>query len=168
MNKDKSNKKPVKKIKDDIDEDIQKLETEVAELKDGWRRTQADFENFRNRTQREKADLIKCSNEELISDILPILDNFEIALKHKPKDLEGNEYIQGLEYVKVQMQQVLEKYGLSKIEIKTGDEFDHNLAEAVEQIESKEYKSGKIVEILQNGYKIDQKIIRPARVKVSK
>lgn len=147
---------------------VEKLKQEIIELKNGWQRTQADFENFRNRTQKEKNELIKFANEELIYNILPVLDNFDIALKHKPKELADNDYLKGLEFIKIQLEQVLNKYSFEKLNINIGDEFDHNTAEAVKSIESKKFKNNQIIEIIQSGYKLADKVIRPAKVVVAK
>lgn len=144
------------------------LKAKIAELENGWRRTQADFENFRNRTQKEKAELIKYSNEDLILNLLPAVDNFSRALNHEPKELENNEYVKGLLYIKIQLEQILGQYGLTKIETKVGDVFDHNIHEAIEQVTSDKLKSGQIAEIVLDGYRLGDKIVRVAKVKVVK
>lgn len=158
--------KKIKKQKDN--EEINKLKKEIEELKTGWQRTQADFENFRNRTQQEKEKLIKCSNNELISEILPVLDNFDIALKHKPIPLKDNEYIKGLEYIKIQIENILKNYGLEKINIQIGDQFDPTIHDAIETVSEKNLKKNQIAQIVSNGYKLNNQLLRPAKVKVVK
>lgn len=167
MKMDKKINLNIKKPKPEQKEVIE-LKNKVMELENGWKRTQADFENFRNRTQAEKGELIKYANKELILEILPVIDNFSRALTHKPKELMDNEYLKGLEYTKIQLEQILTQYGLEKINIKTGDVFDHNIHEAIEAVDSKDLKSGQIAEIVLDGYTLNGKIIRPAKVKVVK
>lgn len=173
--------------------ELKKLEQEISELKAGWQRTQADFDNFRNRTTKEKIDIIKCSNQELIGEILPVLDNFERALSHRlslnshaelvsasqseiPKlvrdDIDVklkqiNDYITGLEYIKIQLEQILNNYGLEKIPTKIGDRFDPTIHEAVEAVEDKKLKKDQIAQIVSNGYKLNGSVIRPVKVKVA-
>jgi len=148
--------------------EIEKLKIEIAELKSGWQRTQADFENFRNRNQSEKIELIQSANRDLIMELLPILDNFERALNHKPKELINNEYIKGLEYIKIQIENILANYNLEKIKVLIGDEFDPNIHEAISVEENSKYKENKIIEIIESGYRLNEKVIRPAKVKVAK
>lgn len=187
-----------KKSSKKINEKIKELETQIVELKSGWQRTQADFENFRNRTAQEKANLIKSANSNLMLEIVPVLDNFRRALEHKPsllchpepkakdlaerkldsssttqndnkKDLqEIKNYIQGLEHIKTQLEQILEQKGLTQIPAKPGDQFDPALHEAVYTEESDKYKYGQIISIIENGYKFDQKVLKPVKVKVGK
>ncbi len=147
---------------------IKELEEKILDLENGWRRTQADFENFRNRTQKEKAELIKYSNKDLIVEILPVIDNFSRALKHKPKDLQDNDYLKGLEYTKIQLEQILKQNGLTRINIEIGSQFDLNIEEAIETIENDKLKTGQVAEIVLDGYRLGDKLIRPAQVKVVK
>lgn len=151
-----------------LQQEIEKLKTENGQLLTGWQRTQADFENFRNRSMQEKAQLISAANTELIGEIIPVLDNFERALNHKPKELVDNEYLKGLEYIKIQLEQILNNYNLSKISVKIGDQFDPAQHEAIAAEENPKFKSDQITEIVQNGYKIGDKVLRPVQVKVAK
>lgn len=158
-------------MKKDIKKDnleIEKLKNEIADLKAGWQRTQADFENFRNRNQSEKVELIQSANKDLVMEILPILDNFERALNHKPKELNDNEYVKGLEYIKIQLENILIGYNLEKIKVSAGDEFDPNIHEAISVETNSKYKENKILEIIESGYRLNGKVIRPAKVKVTK
>jgi molecular chaperone GrpE len=163
--------KPNKEQKNDTTINQNKFDAivrENTELKNTLQRLQADFDNYRKRTESNNANLIKCANKDLIMQILPIIDNFSRALAHKPKELENNNYVQGLEYIKIQIEQILQSCGLEKININRGDEFDHNIAEAIETTKSKNYKSGQITEIVLDGYKISNDVIRPSKVKVAK
>lgn len=161
-------KKNIKKEDKKTNPELEQLKKENEELKSTLLRLQADFDNFRKRNEIERANTIKCANEDIISEILPAMDNFSRALTHKPKELVDNEYIKGLEYIKIQLEKILTDNGLKKIECKRGDEFDHNLEEAIETVEDKELKSGQITEVVLDGYKLGDKLIRPASVKVVK
>lgn len=154
-----------KKIKKESQDKIAK---ENKELKKTLQQLQADFENFRKRVEIDKTNLIKYANEDLILEILPVLDNFSRALEHKPKQLADNEYLKGLELINTQLEQILAQRGLEKLNTKIGDQFDPNIHEAMESIESKKLQSGQITEIVLNGYKLRNKIIRPVKVKVVK
>ena len=150
------------------DETIKQLENQISELKTGWQRTQADFENFRNRTQKEKQESLKSAGCDLMLKILPVIDNFELALKHKPKDLEKNTYVQGLEHIKTQLAQILVCEGLTLIEVKLGDQFNPNIHEALSSEKSDKFQEGQIIAIVENGYKFGDKVLKPVKVKVGK
>lgn len=140
-------------------------ETEVAELKNLLQRLQADFENYRKRTQKEKEEFGRYLNEDLILQILPVLDNFKLAVKHLPKELEQNEWVHGIWHIEKQLEQVLCDQGVSAIG-NLGETFDPNLHEAVKEISSK-HPEGQIIEVTQTGYRIADRVIRPAKVVVS-
>ncbi len=138
----------------------------------GWQRERADFENYRKRMEKKNLDLIKFANEELLLKILPVLDHLEEALKHVPHGWEKTSWVEGIQHIKNHFQNILASEGLQEIEIKKGDKFDPCLCEGVERVEMKtekreEGKECKITEILQKGYKLNDKVIRPGRVKVS-
>lgn len=159
------------KIKDKIKElelENQTLKTKNQELIHGWQRTQADFENFRKRTAQERLELIKNANTDLVLAILPVLDNFTRAISHKPKELENNDYVKGLELTKNQLEQILAQNGLNKIEVKPGDQFDPNLHEAISTEKSDKFKEGQIISVIENGYKFGDKVLKPVKVKVAK
>jgi molecular chaperone GrpE len=148
--------KPIKK-------DFQK---EVAELKAGWQRTMADFDNFRKRTDEEKQVWRAGAQEELILALLPILDNFDRAARHLTDEQKKDPAIAGMLHIQKQLNDALANYGVTKIDIKVGDEFDANLHEAVD---SEGGQGGtKITQLLQSGYQMGAKVLRPARVVVKK
>ena len=145
---------------------IIELEKQVAELTSGWQRTQADFLNFKKQIADDRVKLINDANADLILEILPVLDNFQLAAKHTPRDLADNVWAQGINQIEKQLELILNNSGLIKIE-SVGQPFDAELHEAIEEVESKE-KSGTIVEEVLAGYTLDDKLIRAAKVKVSK
>jgi molecular chaperone GrpE len=134
-------------------------------LTSGWQRTQADFVNYKKQASDEKVRLIKTANENLIAELLPILDNFQLAAKHVPAELENNNWAQGVKQIEKQLENVLSGEGLDKIE-SMGKEFDPLYHEAIEEVKSKEPK-GTIVEEVLAGYIFNGEVLRPARVKVS-
>ena len=172
------NKKEVKdEIKEDAIEEVEekdleqnssdktekKLNSEIEELKNQLLRLQADFVNYKNRTEREKSNSIILANEDLILKLLPILDNFNRAFAHA--DL-NDKIIKGFVMIKEQFESVLKSEMVEEIE-SDGAVFDPNLHNAV-MTESKEgVKSGIVLETFEKGYKIKDKVIRPSMVKVS-
>jgi len=154
--------------KDKQNKEIIQLQKKVAELESGWKRTQADFDNYRKRSEQEKNEFAKFANENLILDILPVLDNFSLALAHKPENLVNDNYVLGLEYIKNQLEKTLLENNLSKVNIKIGDDFDPQIAEAIEAEETKNFKSNQVTEIIADGYILNNKLIRPAKVKVAR
>lgn len=140
------------------------LEAEVAQWKDKYLRTMAEFENFRRRTQQEKSDWVKWSTEKLILTICDVMDNFERAI---PAEAESSEdpFVKGIVLIKQQLMSVLEKEEVKKVEA-LGQDFDPNYHEALAHIPS-ELEENKVAAVIQNGYQMHGKLIRPVRVAVS-
>lgn len=134
---------------------------EMEELKDVLKRTQAEFLNFKRRTEKEKEELSSLANERIVLELLPVLDNFERGLE-AIEDKESSLY-QGMELIYKQLFTAMEKNGVSEID--TTMDFDPNFHHAVMQEEREE--KGKILEVFQKGYLLKNKVIRPAMVKVS-
>ena len=141
----------------------QKKEIKVKELTETIQRVQADFENYKKRTEKDKEEFVKYACQNIVLDLLPILDNFELALQHT-KDKE--EFIKGMELVYSNFIDILNKRGLNPINA-LSKEFDPVMHEALMQERSKE-KPGTIIEEFQKGYMINDKVIRPTKVKVAK
>ncbi len=146
--------------------EIKKLECKIAELTSGWQRTQADFENHKKQSQEERVKLIKSANSDLIYELLPILDNFQLATKHLPKELEDNNWTAGIQQIEKQFEEILNQSGLTKVKT-VNTQFNPELHEALAEIES-DKKSGTIVEEVLAGYEYDNLVLRPAKVKVAK
>lgn len=130
-------------------------------------RLQAEFDNYRKRTQKEKEDFVKYASERVVEALLPVLDNFERAVQASKANQDFNSFAQGVEMIFKQMQTTLAKEGLTAIEA-VGQPFDPNLHEAVLQVDSEEYPENTVVEELQKGYYLKEKVIRPSMVKVSR
>lgn len=129
-------------------------------------RLQADFDNYRKRTQKEKSELIKYASERLVEDLLPVLDNFDRAVSAAKVNLDFTSFSQGVEMILRQMQTALSKEGLKAMET-VGQPFDPNVHEAVLRVASEEYPENTVVEEVQKGYYLKEKILRPCMVKVS-
>jgi len=151
----------------------EKLKKELAEFKqksedylNSWKRTAADFENYKKRKDKENEELITFAKEVTVVKILPTLESLEEALKQAPRDERYQKWSEGAVKIVQQLEKVLLEMGIEKIEA-AGKRFDHSLHEAVAEVESGE-EEGIVVEEVQKGYKLNDKVIRPAKVKVSK
>ena len=122
----------------------------------------ADFQNYRKRAEKEKRDLYSYANEKIMNDLLTVMDNFERALEHDA----GDGFKEGIEMIFKQLSDVLEKDGLAEIPA-LGEEFDPNVHNAVMTEETEDYESGKVSGVMQKGYTLNGKVIRPAMVKVA-
>lgn len=147
------------------DSDVIKLQTELGESKDKYLRLYSEFENFRRRTAREKLDMIQAANEQLIRSLLPVADDFERAEKSfrekSDKDAEGFSLIRN------KFRKVLEQYGVKPMEISSGADFNPDLHEAITQVPApEEGLKGKIVDVVEKGYLLNEKVIRYAKVVV--
>jgi molecular chaperone GrpE len=129
-------------------------------------RTQADFDNFRRRARQEKEEFAKYASLKLIEQLLPAVDNFGRALSSSKENKDFDALAKGLEMTFRQLDQVLSQEGLTPIEA-VGQPFNPELHQAVMQVESEEHEEGIVVEELQKGYMLKDKVIRPAMVKVS-
>lgn len=171
MSKKKSNKKvdtekkidSVKKKTDEIsNEDQIKLE------KDKFLRLFAEFENYKRRTAKERIELFSTASEEVMISLLPVLDDFDRASIEIEKDKE-NEILKGIVLIKNKLYDSLKSKGLSLIEINKGDEFNADHHEAVTQIDSPDKNmKGKIIDIIEKGYKLGEKVIRYPKVVIGK
>ena len=145
---------------------LEKAQDEIAELKDKWLRSVAEFENYRKRTLKERAELILNGGEKAISAILPILDDMERAIANGTKTDDPQVLREGMELIYNKFVKTLEGQGVSKIETKDAD-FDTDLHEAVAMVPGMgDDKKGKVIDCLQEGYKLNDKVIRHAKVAV--
>jgi molecular chaperone GrpE len=124
----------------------------------------ADFQNLKRRTEKEKSDIYAFANEKIILDLLNVIDNFERAMLHVDESSDKN-LANGMNMIYKQLKEVLEKNGVSEIET-TGENFDPKYHHAVSTDNSSDLDSGKVSEVLQRGYSLKGKVIRPAMVKV--
>lgn len=148
------------------DPKIIELEEKIGELTAGWQRTQADFVNYKKQAADDKVKYCRSANANLIYELLPVLDNFQLAAKHIPENLESDNWTQGIKQIEKQFEDILSQEGLERIET-VGTQFDPNFHEAIEHVES-DKPEDEITEEILSGYKFDDEVIRPARVKVSR
>ena len=140
------------------------LEAQLQEKNDRILRLQADFENFRRRTAKEKEELAAVITQNLLTDLLPLLDNFERAMAVEQTD--GEAFQKGVEMIFTQLREVMEKHGLENIEAE-GAAFDPNVHQAVMRVENPDVEDGTITQVLQKGYQAKGRVIRPAMVQVA-
>ena len=157
------NKRKSKKTTDSKKSDKSKgLNIELQETKDKYLRPYSEFENYRRRTSKEKIEMIDSANKELLSDILPVVDDFERASKAIKKEDES--YLEGFNLIHQKLISTLEKYNVKKMEIKKGDDFDSEYHEAITSTPSEKKYKGKIIDVVENGYHIGDNILRFAKV----
>ncbi len=152
-----------------VGEDVAALKKELAELKArveanlaGWQRAQADFVNYKRRTEEEREETVKLANASLVLSLLPILDDFERAVTSCPQELSGLAWVEGIWLIERKLRASLEAQGLSPIPA-LGEPFDPRLHEAVRQAQGKE---GIVLEEVQKGYKFGDRVLRPTQVVV--
>ena len=138
---------------------------EEEDMKTKYLRLAADFQNFKRRTEKEKSDIYAYANEKFALDLLDVIDNFERALVHQD-DCKDEKMKEGMELIFKQLQGVLEKNKITEIPA-LGEDFDPNVHNAVMTNASEDYESGKVSAVLQKGYKLNNKVIRPAMVMVA-
>jgi len=151
---------------------IAELKTQAAKAAEHWDRllrNTADFENFKKRAARERQDAIKFANEGLMQKLIPVMDNFEAALNSVPTGGGDNSQslLTGVSMIHQQLKAALTEAGLEEIESQ-GKPFDPNIHEAVSQAESSEYPEGHVMQQLRKGYRLRERLLRPATVIVAK
>jgi molecular chaperone GrpE len=139
---------------------------ESLEYFDKWLRLRAEFENFKKRMQKEKADLLKFGNENLLRALLPVLDNLNRAIEHGKNANENAPLLGGVEMVQKEFLTILERFGVKPFQA-VGEVFDPEKHEAISQEES-ELESNRVISAVQGGYFYHDRLLRPARVIVSK
>ncbi len=137
----------------------------IAELEDRVKRQLAEFENFRNRTEKEKQAMFETGAKCVIEKILPVIDNFERGLATVPEDQQGDAFVDGMNKIYKQMMTELENIGVKPIQA-VGCEFDPNLHNAVMQVEDEELESGTVAQELQKGYTYRDSVVRHSMVSV--
>ena len=133
----------------------------------GWQRARADFLNYKKEEAERMKKILEYANEDLVLKILPILDNFEKAEEEASNEFKNNQYFKGILQIKNQLQDFLKNQGVREIE-SLGKKFDPNLHEAVEEVEMKDKESNLVIEEVQKGYLLEDKLLRPAKVRISK
>ena len=154
---------PVDAEREALIQQLKEAEGKIVEYKDGWARSQAEFQNFRKRVERDNESFKASTKGDIIKKVLPVLDDLERALQNCPAD---DAWANGIELVARKFQNILDMEGVKKIEAK-GAAFDPNFHEAISHEPSEEVESGHVIDVVQNGYVIGERVVRPALVRVA-
>ncbi|MFA6322643.1 MAG: nucleotide exchange factor GrpE [Candidatus Buchananbacteria bacterium] len=139
----------------------------VEEHLDGWKRAKADYLNYKKDTEKYQAEMIQYANAALIAQLLPIYDNFKLAWQHVPAEQQKSDWVTGFGHIKNQFSDFLKNLGIQ--EIKTvGEKFNPEIHEAVASEEKDGYDADVVFEEVKSGYSLHEKVIYPAKVKVTK
>ncbi|MEK7189079.1 MAG: nucleotide exchange factor GrpE [Patescibacteria group bacterium] len=149
------------------DKKLEELRTQADEYLAGWKRAQADYQNLEKEYAKRMASIAEYAAADIIARFLPVIDNFELALSHMPKDVRGSEWARGLLQVQKERDETFAAMGIARI-LSDGAHFDPHLHEAVGYEPSDTVPDGHIIKEAQVGYKMEGRLIRPARVIVSK
>ncbi len=152
-------------VEEQLKSDLAKAQEEARTHKEQYLRTLADMDNLRKRTQREKEDLAKFANENILREILPVIDNLERAVEHAEQ--ADNGLLEGVKMTLNQFSQVLSRFGVTPIEA-MGQPFDPALHQAMGQLETADQPVNTVVQQLQKGYQLNERLLRPAFVMVAK
>ncbi|MBN2567923.1 MAG: nucleotide exchange factor GrpE [Deltaproteobacteria bacterium] len=145
---------------------LEEAKKEAADNYDRFVRLSADFENYKKRNAKDRADLLKYCNEKLIRDILPIVDSIDRALEHSSNSKDLNAFIEGLRLIQGQLSVTMEKNGVEKIDT-TDRNFDPNYHEAMLQVETDDRDAdNKIADVFETGYLLKGRLLRPAKVSI--
>lgn len=142
---------------------LKEAEAKIIEYKDGWARSQAEFQNYKKRLERDNELMYANMKGDIIKKVLPALDDLERALQNRPAD---DAWANGIELIARKLQNILDSENVKRIEAK-GLPFDPNFHEAISNEPSDEVESGHVIEVVQNGYMLGERIIRPALVRVA-
>jgi len=148
---------------DALKHQLEEAETKLAESVEGWRRSVADFQNYKKRIERDNEMMYASMKGDIIKKVLPALDDLERALQNRPAD---DAWANGIELIARKLQNMLDSEGLKRIEAE-GMEFNPNFHEAISHELSEEIASGYVIAIVQNGYMLGERVIRPALVRVA-
>jgi len=148
----------------DLKEQIEEMTAQRDEYLAGWQRAKADFINYKKEEASRAVEVARYGSAELIKDLISVMDNFDLALRtlEKAGPVENGIYL-----IRAQIEDILKKRGLEKVDIKEGDVFDPATAEALAEVAS-DKPAGIVVEVIEQGYRLYKKVLRPARVIVSK
>ncbi len=152
---------------DDLKNNLEKARKKEQENFESWQRERADFINYKKRIEREQARNGQNYKAELLKKYLVIMDDLDLAIRNKPQNHpEDNSWTEGIELIARKFHSILENEGLEKMECE-GSVFDPNLHQAISYEEHADVESGKIIEVIQSGYKLGDRVIRPALVRVA-
>jgi molecular chaperone GrpE len=142
---------------------LAEAESKASEYKDGWARSQAEFQNYKKRIERDNALIYASMKGDIVKKVLPALDDLERALQNRSAE---DAWANGIDLIARKLQNILESEGVKRIEAK-GAAFDPNFHEAITHEPSEEVESGHVIDVVQNGYMLGERVIRPALVRVA-
>ena len=151
---------------EELEAEYKKIANQSKEYFEGWQRERADFLNYKKRIEREQASLKNFVTGEIIRKYLAVLDDMELAIKNRPPSEGLGDWMNGIDLIYQKLVSILDSEGVEKIS--TEGEFNPNIHEALTQIDSSDHESGQIVEVMRKGYKIGDRVIRPALVVVAR
>jgi molecular chaperone GrpE len=146
--------------------ELEELQLKSQEYLDGWQRERAEFANYKKRMERERDQMRQNLTGDLIRRYLEVLDDLERALKNRPQEGERTVSAEGIELIYRKLTAILESEGVQVLEAE-GQPFDPNMHEAISQEPSDDHESGQVIEVIKNGYRLGERILRPAMVRVA-
>jgi molecular chaperone GrpE len=152
----------------DLMEQLKQAKAEAAENLDGWQRARAEFANYKRRTDAERIEMSANAGADVLKRVLPIVDDFDRAAATRPDELKDQPWVNGVMLVHRKLTSLLEQSNVKPIAANPGDAFDPNLHEAITHEESAEIESGHIIGEVARGYKLGERVLRPAMVRVAK
>jgi molecular chaperone GrpE len=152
----------------DLQSELDRLRAEAAANLEGWQRARAEFANYKKRSEAERSQLVFLTGVKIVEKMLPVIDDFDRAISNLPDDLKDNGWIDGVLMTRRKLIGLLEDEGVTPISVNPGDAFDPAIHEAVTHEESEAFAAGQIIAELQKGYRIDERMLRPALVRVAR
>jgi molecular chaperone GrpE len=150
-----------------LKEELEKAHAECKSNLDGWQRERAEFSNYKKRIDRDYAQLNQTITGSVIKKYLVILDDLELALKAKPTNAEGAAWANGIELIARKLQSILDSEGIERIN-QNKVPFDPNMHEAISNEDAPDFECGEVIEVVRQGYKLGDRILRPAMVRVAR
>ncbi len=160
-------KQEVTQSREELLAELEKVRSQSKEYFEGWQRERADFANYKKRIERDQVQMSQTLNGTIIKKYLVVLDDMERALKNRPVEPEGAKWAEGIELIYRKLQTILDNENVKRIPAEAA-EFDPTIHEAISHEESPDHESGQVIEVLQQGYMIGDRVLRPALVRVAK
>lgn len=148
--------------------EIERLEAESHEYLDGWQRARAEFINFKRRTSEENSKTRARLAGDILSRFLEVIDDLNLALENRPEEEELDSWIAGVELIHQKFMMILQSEGVEAISVEEGTRFDPTLHDAVTYEENEDHEEGEIISVIKQGYKLNERVLRPVQVRVAK
>ena len=152
----------------DNKDEVKELKEKLREAEDKYIRIAAELDNYRKRSEKETRDKLKFANQQIITNLLTVIDHLDMAINHITPDSSLESLKEGVELTLKQLNDIFEKFGVKEVPCCVGEEFDPNLHEAMMLDDTDEHDDNAITMVLQKGYQLNDRVIRPAKVKVNK